>query len=525
MSKFYLTTAIDYANAAPHIGHAYEKIGADILARFHRLAGKDVFFLAGLDEHGSKVEKTAEAAGKTPQAFVDEIAAKFVEAWKLLGISNNYYIRTTEERHKKVVQEVFRKMRDKGDVYKGKYQGLYCEGCEDHLRERDLVDGKCPNHNKPPIEFVEENYFFRLSKYKEPLRKWLTETEGCVLPEGRKQEVLNQLDDPEFGDFSISRDKEALRWGIPVPDDEDQVIYVWIDALTNYITGVGYLTDDALWKRYWPADLHLIGKDIVKFHTLYWPAMLMACEVELPKLVFGHGFITVEKQKMSKTLGNVIDPVYLAKTYPPDAVRYFLFATNTFEQDGDFSVARFIEIVNAHLANSFGNLANRTMTQVEKNCEGKVPAGTANAASVKIAEEAFNRYVSHMERLEFAKAIEAAMDIVTEANRYLNEQEPWNAFNPKKEKTDEDRVHARSVLLTSLELIKRATIMLSPVTPNLSAKIWHQLGYDSLLVGEGTKPGAVRLSDVNTPIPAGQAIRNDGPGFMRLEEIAAVASA
>ena len=509
MKKFYLTTAIDYANAAPHIGHAYEKIAADILARYKRLCGDDVFFLAGLDEHGSKVEKTAVAAGQAPQQFVDSIALKFKEAWDLLLVKPDRYIRTTEQQHCKVVQEIFRKMRDKGDVYKGKYQGLYCEGCEDHLRERDLVDGKCPNHNKAPIEFVEENYFFALSKYKEPLRKWLTSKSGIVSPEGRKQEVLNQLDDEEFGDFSISRSKEALKWGIPVPDDEDHVIYVWIDALTNYITGVGYLFDEPTWKKYWPADLHLIGKDITKFHALYWPAMLMSCGIELPKLVFGHGFITVERQKMSKTLGNVINPIYLGQTYGADPLRYFLFAANTFDQDGDFSRSRFIDIVNSHLANNLGNLANRTLTLVAKNCDGKVPAATANPSSLQIAQEAQARYQSFMDELEFAKAIESAIAIADEANLYLNNQAPWSMF--KKGETEA----GSAVLYTSLELIKRAVILLSPVIPTISATIWHQLGFDSDIE-------KIKLDALEQLLPAGQTIRNTGPAFMRIEEEAAV---
>lgn len=506
MDKYYVTTAIDYANAPPHIGHAYEKIAADILARFHRLKGREVFFLTGLDEHGTKVEQTAQAAGKTSQQFVDEIAAKFQDAWKRLLISNDYFIRTTEPRHEKVVQEVFRKMRDKGDIYKGVYKGLYCEGCEDYLRERDLVNGMCANHMKPPKEMNQENYFYRLTKYKEPLRKWLNE-EGNVRPDGRRREVLNQLDDEDFGDFSVSRPRSSLEWGIPVPEDPDQVIYVWIDALTNYITGAGYLTDPESFQKWWPADLHLIGKDIVKFHAIYWPAMLMSCDIPLPKLVFGHGFITVEGQKMSKTLGNIIDPIHLSDTYGADAVRYFLFAANTFDQDGDFSLKEFKSVVNSHLANSYGNLLNRTITLLEKNCGGKIPSGQVNDSSMAVVKEARSNYEMYMDNLEFAKAIEAVFTIVNEANRYLNDLKPWTLF--KEGRTDE----GASVLLTSLELMKHAAVMLQPVTPNLSEAIWQQLGFD-MPVADVRLGGDV----VSNLIPAGQAVRNNGPVFMRIEE-------
>ncbi len=277
MEKYYITTAIDYVNASPHIGHAYEKIAADILARYYRMHGRDVFFLTGVDEHGSKVEKSAAAAGKTPEAFCDEMSAKFEQAWRNLNLSNDSFIRTTEDRHAKVVQEVFRRAREKGDIYKSKYSGLYCEGCEDFVRERDLdAEGNCPAHKKKPTTLEEENYFFKLTKYKARIKRWILDHPEVVQPEGRRREVLNNLDDEELGDFSVSRSRRSLKWGIPVPDDPDQVIYVWIDALTNYITGVGFGSDEEQFKKFWPADLHLIGKDITKFHSIYsrrssWP--------------------------------------------------------------------------------------------------------------------------------------------------------------------------------------------------------------------------------------------------------------
>lgn len=514
METYYLTTAIDYANAPPHIGHAYEKIAADIVARYNRLAGRDVFFLTGTDEHGAKIEQAATDAGQSPQEFVDAVVQRFKLAWEKLLISHDRFIRTTDEDHVAVVQEIFRRMRDKGDVYKGTYKGLYCEGCEDYKRERDLDDqGNCPLHKRKPKEMHEENYFFRLTAYKEPLRKWLS-TEGNVLPDGRRREVLNQLEDEDFGDFSVSRPRASLAWGIPVPDDDEHVIYVWIDALTNYITGVGFQHDDALWNKYWPANLHLIGKDIVKFHCIYWPAMLMAANVELPKLVFGHGFITVEGQKMSKTLGNVLDPVAMVDEWNADGngadrIRYYLFAANTFDQDGDFSRKDFYATVNSHLANGLGNLLNRALTLIDKNCEGKVPAGAVDPGALKIAVDAQAAFVKEMEAFEFAKALEAIKSITDEANRYINDQKPWSMFKEGK------NAEGAAVLLTSAELVKRAAVLLAPFTPGLSQKVWDQLGFEGDIC-------RVKLTDsvMVSPIPTGQAVRNQGPVFLRLEDAA-----
>lgn len=507
MNKYYVTTAIDYANAAPHIGHAYEKIAADIIARYNKLLGKEVFFLTGTDEHGIKVEKAAKAAGMTPEEFVDNNAAKFQEAWKRLSIEPNYFIRTTEARHKKVVQEVFRKMREKGDVYKGSYTGLYCEGCEDFLRERDLVDGLCPNHKSAPKEVKEENYFFKLSKYKDALRQWLSSGESPVLPIGRRQEVLNQLDDPELTDFSITRSRSALTWGIPVPDEADQVIYVWIDALTNYITGAGYLSDEEAFKKWWPADLHVIGKDITKFHAIYWPAMLMSIDVAVPKLIFGHGFITVEGQKMSKTLGNVLDPIWLSNTYGADAVRYFLFAANTFDQDGDFSRSDMISQVNSHLANGLGNLLNRAVSLMERHFESKVPAVAQDGKCLVFTVGCAEKYHEYMGQFEFAKAIRSVFDIVDEANKYINDNKPWALF--KEGKKDE----GGAVIATAMSMMKTAALLLSPFTPQLSRNIMDQLGYDEAI--ESINVNSAAYKDA---VPSGQTVRNKGPVFKRIEE-------
>jgi methionyl-tRNA synthetase len=502
--RFYITTAIFYPSAKPALHSLFEAIGADAIARYNRMAGRQTRFLTGMDEHSANVERAAREQGVAPRELIDPWASTWQQTFDRFAISYDRFIRTTDADHEAVVQEIFRRMRNKGDVYKGTYKGLYCEGCEDYKRERDLDEaGNCPLHKKPPKEMHEENYFFRLTAYKEPLRKWLT-TEGNVLPDGRRKEVLNQLEDEDFGDFSVSRPKASLSWGIPVPDDPDHVIYVWIDALTNYITGVGFNTDEKLWKRYWPANLHLIGKDIVKFHCIYWPAMLMAADVELPKLVFGHGFITVEGQKMSKTVGNVLDPVKLVEENDGDGVgadrvRYYMFAVNSFDQDADWARADFITTCNAHLANGLGNTLN--------NCGSKVPAAKVEPESLKLAEEAQKDYVKYMEEFEFSKALGAVKSIIDRANTYLNDQAPWSMFKQGKKEEPE------AALLTSLELVKRATILLTPFTPQLCQKVWHQLGFD----GDVTQ---VKLGDkvVSDVIPPGQTVRNEGPIIQRIED-------
>lgn len=506
MKKYYVTTAIDYANAAPHIGHAYEKIAADIMSRFYRMQGADVFFLTGLDEHGTKVERSAQAAGLKPQEFCNQIAASFEKAWQGLNIKYDHYIRTTNAEHKAAVQAIFSKMKAKGDIYKGQYSGLYCEGCEDFVRERDLnEDGHCPNHKKAPMTVIEENYFFRLSAYKGRIKQWLVDNPKALLPEGRRKEVLNQLDDPELSDFSVSRSIKSLTWGIPVPDDVEQVIYVWIDALTNYLSGVGYNHNEERLAKFWPADLHLIGKDITKFHAIFWPAMLMSAELPLPESIYTHGFITVEGQKISKSIGNVIDPLALVTKYSADAVRFFLFAATPFDQDGDFSGGDLINKVNAELANNLGNLANRTLTLIERNCDGKIPARTPENVLREEANEIKVKVDNYFKQCQFAKAIEAIFALVDQANKYMNDAKPWALFK-------EGEVEAgETVLYTVAELLRRVSLMLYPVTPKLCSDIWSQLGYDQGI----TEYSGERYLDL---IPAGQKIKNSGPVFMRLEE-------
>jgi len=511
MAKYYITTAIDYVNASPHIGHAYEKIAADVLARYHRMQGDDVFFLTGVDEHGSKVEKSAALAGKTPEVFVDEMAAKFEQAWRNLNVSFDRFIRTTEEAHIKVVQEVFRRARDKGDIYKSKYTGLYCEGCEDFVRERDLDDqGNCQTHKRKPITVEEENYFFRLTKYKPILKEWLEKNPDVVMPEGRLKEVLNNLDDEELGDFSVSRSLRSLKWGIPVPDDEEQVIYVWIDALTNYITGVGFQSDEQQFKRYWPADLHLIGKDITKFHCIYWPAFLMAADVEVPLHVYAHGFITVEGQKLSKSLGNVIDPNALVEQFGADALRFYLFAQTPFDQDGDFSRDIFIKTVNSMLANNLGNLLNRTAKLIDNNCASMVPKAQMDSITREECNTAHVRINELMTSYEFTKAINTIFALVDLANKTLADEKPWTLFKEGK------NAQAEQVLYTCLEILRRVAMYLYPFTPDLATSIWTQLGYDVKIDEFGKNLDEHGYFE---HIPAGQKIRNQGPIFKRFEDV------
>lgn len=508
MNKFYVTTAIDYVNATPHIGHAYEKIAADIVARYHRMRGADVFFLTGVDEHGSKVEKSAGEAGKNPKEFCDEMSSKFEAAWKKLNLSNDHFIRTTDAPHEASVQGIFKKLLEQGDIYKGTYEGLYCEGCEDFVRERDLdEEGNCPNHLKPPKKLEENNYFFKLTNYKDKVKNWIESNADSVKPEGRKKEILNQLNDPELGDFSVTRARHSLTWGVPVPGDSEQVIYVWIDALSNYITGIGYPHDMEQFNRYWPADLHLIGKDINKFHSIFWPALLMASGVEPPRQVFAHGFITVNGKKLSKSLGNVIDPNALVDEYGADAVRYYLMAATPFDNDGDFSIDDFIKRVNAELANNLGNLLNRTLTLVEKHCGGVVPNQDPEHILRKQANEIHVVFDKHMEKLEFAKAIDALFALVDQANKYMNDEKPWTLFKEGKSKEGEE------VLFTCMEVLRRTAMHIYPFTPELAQKIWHQLGNDDDIGVIGDR----KDDDMFDMLKPGAKVRNTGPVFMRLE--------
>lgn len=505
MEKFYITTAIDYVNAAPHIGHAYEKIATDVLARHFKQRGYEVFFLTGTDEHGIKIEKTAKEKELTPQVFCDETAQKFKDAWELLDVKYDRFIRTTEDDHKKVVQHIFKTLIEKGDIYKASYTGLYCAGCECFLNERDLTeDGLCPDHKTKPEEVKEENYFFKLTKYKTEIESYIKEN---VEPDFRVNELLNQLKD--VNDISVSRSKESVTWGIPVPDDDTQIIYVWIDALSNYLTGAGYLTDDELFNKLWPANVHMIGKDILKFHSMYWIGILLALKIELPETIFAHGWITIDQTKMSKTLGNVISPKAVLDAYnleKPDAFRYFMMTTTVFGRDGNYSDEDFKNKVNADLANNLGNLLNRTLSMLVKYFDGEIlPEHVTEKENNDLAEQTSAQrglVYGQFKNYCLSDAAEAIISLVDNANKYVNDKTPWGLV--KEEKMTE----CGQVLYNVLETLRHVSVMIFPFTPNIAQDMWEQLGlsgkvedfrYDNLKWG-GLQAGKIASSETVKPV-------------------------
>ncbi len=367
---YFVTTAIDYVNNLPHIGTAYEKICADVIARFKRLEGEPVFFLMGNDEHSINVKREAQARGLEPHAYCDQMADQFRKIWKSLGISYDAFIRTTEERHAEAVSKLFQRIYENGDIYPSKYSGLYCESCETFYREKDLDDGKCPQHGTEPKWIEEDNYFFALSRYTERIEKIIEEKRLLILPEIRKNEILNILHGG-LEDISISR--SSFDWGIPLPIQPDHVIYVWFDALINYISAIGFGWDEGLFPQFWPADMHIIGKDITRFHCIIWPAMLLSAGLEVPRMVFGHGFVFLKGEKMSKTLGNVVTPMDIVDVYGPDALRYYLLRDSSFGKDGNFTWENFLERYNGDLANDFGNLLQRVLTMIRRYRSGTIP--------------------------------------------------------------------------------------------------------------------------------------------------------
>ena len=476
MKKFYLTTAIDYVNGAPHIGHAYEKIMADVIIRHMKQKMDDVYFLTGTDEHGIKIQKTAEARGITPKQLCDDNAQKFVDAWKLLGVEYDKLIRTTDQDHKTVVQKIFKKLLDKGDIYKHAYTGLYCAGCESFLNPRDLTeDGLCPDHKKKPEEVKEENYFFKLTKYKDRIIEHINKNPKFLQPPFRVNEVLNQLENIE--DISVSRTRTSVEWGIPVPGDDSQIIYVWIDALSNYITALGYDTEEPSeqFKKYWPAEVQIIGKDIIKFHSIYWIAILMALDVELPKTILGHGWITIDQSKMSKSVGNVIAPKDVIDAYNlenADAFRYFMMATAPFGRDGNYSDEDFKEKVNADLANNIGNLLNRTLNMLVKYFDGEIKEeflSSNDSPIAKLATNAVNEVEEKLDGFEVSEAASAIVDFSNAVNKYVTDNAPWTLA--KEEKMEE----CGEVLYNTLEAMRIIAILLSPYCPNISAEILKQL--------------------------------------------------
>ncbi len=480
--KYYITTPIYYPSANFHIGHCYTTIIADSIARYQRLKEKDVFFLTGTDEHGQKIENKAKEKGVTPKEYVDEIVENAKDLWKSLGISYDKFIRTTDEYHEKAVQKIFDKLYEQGDIYLDKYKGLYCTPCESFWTETQLVDGKCPDCGREVNLVEEESYFFRLSKYQKRIEELYKNNPDFIKPESRKNEMINNFLKPGLDDLCVSR--TTFSWGIPVDFDPKHVIYVWIDALTNYITALGYLSDDdSLFKKYWPADLHLVGKEIVRFHAIIWPALLMALDLPLPKQVFGHGWLKIDGGKISKSLGNYKDPREYIDKYGVDAVRYYALREVSFGSDGNFSEEALIARTNADLANTLGNLLNRTIAMTNKYFDGVISNSKVNE---EIDTELINKASNlksvvdkNMEKLYISDALEEIFNFLRECNKYIDDTTPW--VLAKEEKLE----RLQTVLYNLLESIRISSVLLTPFMPTTTEKIFKQLNtnlntYDTL---------------------------------------------
>ena len=470
--SFYITTPIYYPSAKLHIGHAYCTTIADSVARFHRLADEEVFFLTGSDEHGQKIQQKAEEQGITPIEYVNPIVAGFQNLWKLLNISNDDFIRTTEKRHEKVVQEVFRRIYAKGDIYKGAYTGLYCTPCESYWTEHQLDEnGCCPDCHRPVQEVSEEAYFFKISKYADRLLKYIEENPDFIQPVSRRNEMINFINQG-MEDLCISR--TSFDWGIPVPIDDKHVIYVWFDALTNYLTPIGYLDDPEKFQKFWPANIHLVGKEIVRFHSIIWPCILMALDLPLPKQVFGHGWLVVDGTKMSKSIGNVVDPIGLIEEFGADAIRYFLLREINLGQDGNFSRDALIQRINSDLANDLGNLLHRTLNMVGKFQQGVVlaPEGRSeiDASLIEDAMSTVKTFADDMNNMKISHAIKAVWAFISRANKYIDETAPWALAKDESKKQE-----LANTMYNLVEALRVISGLIYPYMPTTAGKLWQQL--------------------------------------------------
>ncbi|MBI4971995.1 MAG: methionine--tRNA ligase [Candidatus Omnitrophica bacterium] len=505
MSKpYYITTPLYYVNDKPHIGHAYTNILCDTFARFHRFMGENVFFLTGTDEHGEKIDKTARAKGVDTQTFVDSMVPRFKELWAKLGIQYDFYIRTTDEDHKKSVQVILQKLFEKGDIYLGKYKGWYCTPCESFWTKMQLVEGKCPDCKRDVQEIFEDNYFFKLSKYQDWLIEYIEKNPDFIFPESRRNEILGFLKQP-LEDLCISRPRTRLAWGIDIPFSKDHVVYVWFDALSNYISAIGYPGNMEEFELLWPANLHMVGKDILRQHTVYWPIMLKALDLEMPGTVFAHGWWTMEGAKVSKSVGNVVDPLELSAKYGVDTFRYFLLREVTLGSDGAYSEDLLIERFNKDLANDLGNLVLRTTSMLERYFGGKIKC--VNSGPSKLKDQAFisrDAMIQAMKHFDPRAAISAIWDLIVAANRYVEETKPWALAKEKKIE------ELGKVLSDLLESVRFSGMMLAPFLPETSVKICG-------LFGSHPTP-TVKDLDVWGVLKPGMTVQKGEALFPRIEE-------